>query len=147
MTPSPHGTTGRQRATSLFRIYLGGAAVATWLIAMTDTRSLLHVVGSTSEGAALAWLTMLVGLAALLDGVVNDILPARFCWRAAVRQRHFILATMAFCYVAQLYVAFFNLRSTGLLIYYLWNAGAIMALAFFDAHQRSKEALCVIICT
>jgi hypothetical protein len=73
-------------------------------------------------------------------------MPKQFHWRVAVRQRHFILAAMAFCYVAQLYVAFLYLRSSGLLIHYLWNVFAIMAVAFFDAHQRSKDASCEIVC-
>jgi hypothetical protein len=134
------------RAGSVFRVYMGGNAIVTWCIAMTDPRSLMHIVASTGEGAVLVWLLMVVGAAALIDAVINDLLPARFHWRVALRQRHFILAAMAFCYVAQLYVAFFSMRSTGLLMYYLWNAVTIMAMAFFDAHQRSKDATCVIVC-
>lgn len=133
-------------AGSVFRMYMGGNAIVTWFIAMTDPRSLMHSVAATAEGAALIWLLMMVGAAAILDAVINDLLPQRFRWRVALRQRHFILAAMAFCYVAQLYVAFFNLRSTGLLLYYLWNAGMIMLAAFLDAHQRSKDASCVIVC-
>jgi hypothetical protein len=133
-------------ARSVFRIYMGGNAIVTWFIAMTDPRSLMHSVASTGEGAALVWLLMLVGVAAVLDALINDLLPERFRWRVALRQRHFILAAMAFCYVAQLYVAFFNFRSTGLLLYYLWNASMIMLAAFLDAHQRSKDASCVIVC-
>lgn len=125
---------------------MGGNGIVSCYIAMTDARSLMHLVAARVEGAALIWLLAIVGLAAVIDGVINDLLPARYHWRIALRQRHFILALMAFCYVAQLYVAFFNLRSTGLLMYYLWNAIIIMAVAFFDAHQRSKDASCVIVC-
>lgn len=53
---------------------------------------------------------------------------------------------MAFCYVAQLYVAYTHFRSTGLLIYYLWNAVFIVFISFVDAHQRSRDATCVVIC-
>lgn len=134
-------------AGSVFRIYMGGNAVVTCFMAMTEGRSLMHVVAGSGEGAALIWLLMLAGAAAVIDAVVNDLLPKRFHWRVALRQRHFILAAMAFCYVAQLYVAFFSMRSTGLLLYYLWNAGMIMLAAFLDAHQRAKDATtCVIVC-
>ncbi|MCC6071469.1 hypothetical protein ACFSQU_18170 [Massilia sp. GCM10020059] len=132
---------------AIFRLHMGGSALLSWYVAMADSRSLMHLVAETREGAALLWLLMLVGVAALFDSVINDLLPARFHWRVALRQRHFILAALAFCYVAQLYVAFFNLRSTGLLLYYLWNAVTIMAVAFFDAHQRSKDATCSIVCS
>ena len=136
----PH--TGADRAGSVFRVYMGGSAIVTWYIAMAEPRSLLHMVASTGQGAALIWMLMLVGLAALLDAIINDFMPPRFHWQAALHQRHFILAAMAFCYVAQLYVAFFGVRSTGLLLYYLWNAITIMAIAFVDAHRRSKDAQC-----
>jgi hypothetical protein len=139
-------TTGGERAGSLFRIYMGGNAIVSWYMALAEPRSLMHLVASSLEGSALIWLLMFVGVAALLDALINDFLPPRFHWRMAIRQRHLILAALAFCYVAQLYVAFFNLRSTGLLLYYLWTAITIMAVAFFDAHQRSKDASCVIAC-
>lgn len=113
-------------------------------IGMTDTRSLMHVVASRGEGAALVWVLMVLGACAVLDAVINDLAPKRFHWRVALRRRHFILASMAFCYVAQLYVAFYSFRSTGLLLYYLWNACMIMFAAFLDAHQRSKDASCVM---
>jgi hypothetical protein len=134
--------TGGDRAGSIFRTYMGGNAIVTWYIGMTDPRSLMHLVASTGEGAVVLWLLMLFGAAALLDAVINDFLPERFHWRIALRQRHFILAAMAFCYVAHLYVAVFSLRSTGLLLHYLWSALTIMAVAFIDAHQRSKDAQC-----
>ena len=137
---------GSDRAGSIFRIYMGGNAIVAWYVALTDPRSLLHLVASTTEGVVLIWLLLIVGCAALLDALINDLLPQRFHWRPALRQRHFIFAALAFCYVAQLYLAFFNLRSAGLLLYYIWNAGMIMLVVFIDAHQRSKDATCVIVC-
>ena len=142
----PHLNLSGHGSGTAFRIYMGGNAIVTWYIAMTDARSLMHVVASSGEGAALVWLLMILGACAVVDAVVNDVAPARFHWRIALRQRHFILTAMAFCYVAQLYVAFYSFRSTALLFYYLWNAGMIMLAAFLDAHQRSKDASCAIVC-
>lgn len=139
-----HGTS---RAGSVFRLYMGGGAIVTWILAMTEPRSLVSIAASSGAGAGsiLVWSLFFIGVAAVIDAVVNDFLPSQFHWRAAVRQRHFILSAMAFCYVAQLYVAYTHMRSTGLLIYYLWNAGFIMFISFVDAHQRSKDATCVAI--
>lgn len=134
------------RAGSAFRIYMGGNAIVTWYIAMTDDRSQMHSVASGGDGAALVWMLTVLGACAVVDAVINDLAPTRFHWRIALRQRHFILTAMAFCYVAQLFVAFYNFRSTGLLLYYLWNASMIMLAAFLDAHQRSKDASCAIAC-
>ena len=137
---------GGDRAGSVFRIYIGGNAIVSWYMAFFEPRSIMHLVASTVEGAALMWLLLAVGTAALLDAAINDFLPTRFHWRVALRQRHFILGLMAFCYAAQLYVAYLYLRSSGLLIQFLWNVASIMTVAFFDAHQRSKDASCVIVC-
>jgi hypothetical protein len=137
---------GGDRAGSIFRMYMGGNAIVSAYMAQFEPRSLMSWVASTVEGATLIFLLAIVGAAALLDAVINDFMPKRFHWRVALRQRHFILTVMAFCYLAQLYVAFLYLRSSGLLMHYLWNVFAIMAVAFFDAHQRSKDAACVIVC-
>ena len=125
---------------------MGGSAIITWYMAMFEPRSMARLVASTFEGALLFWMLLAIGCAALLDALINDFLPERYRWQVAVRQRHFILAAMAFCYIAMLYVAFIYLRSSSLLIQFLWNVATIMAVAFFDAHQRSKDASCVITC-
>ena len=136
-----------QRSGSVFRIYVGGNAIVSWYIALTDPRSLMHAVTASSQGAMLVWLLMVLGAAAVVDALINDIAPRRYHWRVALRQRHYILTAMAFCYLAQLYLAcVYNFRSSGLLIYYLWNAGMIMLAAFLDAHQRSKDYSCSIAC-
>lgn len=126
---------------------MGGSAFVTWFLAVFEPRSVMSLAAtSSSAGVVMVWLLMLIGVAAVIDAVINDFLPPRFHWRVALRQRHFILAAMAFCYVAQLYVTFAHLRSTGLLLYYFWNAIAITLIQFVDAHQRSKDATCVITC-
>lgn len=133
-----------RRAGSVFRIYMGGNAIVSWYIAMTDPRALLHLVASTWDGATLIWMLMLLGGCAVIDAIVNDLLPERFHWRVALRQRHFILVGMAFCFLTQIYISFAQGRSTGLVFYYLWNASMIMLAAFLDAHQRLKDAKCSI---
>lgn len=131
-----------QRSGSVFRIYMGGNACVSWYIAMTDPRSLLSSVAATWDGAALIWMLAALGACAVVDAVVNDLLPERWHWRVALRQRHFILVGMAFCFLTQIYISFAQGRSTGLVLYYLWNASMIMLAAFLDAHQRLKDAKC-----
>ena len=83
----PTRSPGADHAGSIFRVYMGGNAIVTWYVAMTDARSLIHHVAATGEGAALIWMLMLVGAAAVIDAVVNDLLPPRFHWRVALRLR------------------------------------------------------------
>jgi hypothetical protein len=131
-------------AGSVFRFYIGGNAIVSWYVAITDPRALMHLVAATPEGAVLIWAVMLIGAWALVDALINDVLPCRYRWPLALAQRHFILAGMAFCYMAQLYVAFYTSRPASLLVYYTWNAVAIMFVAFLDATQRAKDQACKI---
>lgn len=131
-------------AGSVFRFYIGGNAIVSWYVAMTDPRSLLHLIASTPEGMVLAWAVMLVGAWALADAVINDVLPCRFRWPLALAQRHFILVGMAFGYIAQLYIAVSTGRPASLLVYYVWHTSVIMVVAFIDATQRSKDQACKI---
>jgi hypothetical protein len=110
--------------------------------AFSDAAGAIQVFDS---GVDLACLWPAAKLLGLLTSVTY-LAPERFHWRRARRERHFILTALAFCYVAQLYLAFYNFRSTGLLLYYLWNASMIMFVAFLDAHQRAKEGACAIPC-
>ena len=65
---------GGERAGSVFRIYIGGNAIVSWYMAFYEPRSIMRLIASTSEGAALMWLLLLVGSAALLDAAINDFL-------------------------------------------------------------------------
>lgn len=138
---------GADLAGSIFRLYMGGLAIVCWYIATTEPLSMISLAASNNAGTILIWLMLLIGVALIVDVVVNDLLPTNFRWRLAVRHRHMLLSALAFCYVAQLYVAFSSVCSTGLLLYYLLNAGTIMFIAFVDAHQRSKDATCVVTCS
>ncbi len=134
------------RAGAIFRLYMGGNACVTWFMALNEPRSIMSTITGTGAGELLVWLLLFVGLATVADAVINDLLPERYHWRVALRQRNFLLTGMAFCYMAQLYVGFYSLHSTALLVYYLWNTVMLMFVAFVDAHQRSRDATCVIIC-
>ena len=129
-------------AGSIFRLYMGGNAILAWVTAIHLPHSALAHSAHSSASEVLVWLLMLTGVAAVVDAIVNDFMPNRFHWRAAVTQRHFILSSMAFCYMAQLYVAFYSLGNTGLVLYYLWNASTIVFTSFVDANQRAKDAAC-----
>jgi hypothetical protein len=133
-----------KRSGSLFRIFMGGAAVISWIIAMTDENALMYSVASTADGASAIWALMILGACLMADAIFNDILPDRWHWRVALRQRHYILMLMAFCYLAQIYTAFELGRHISLAYDYLWRASIIMLAAFYDAHQRLKDAKCQI---
>lgn len=130
------------RALALLRFFMGGNAVIAWHNAISDPGSRMYKVALDADGAALVWLMAGFGLIVCLDVLINDILPDRFHWRPALKNRHFVLCALAFCYVAQLYVGVMGRQVVSLLIYYLWNAGMIMLATFLDAKLRSRNPPC-----
>lgn len=133
-----------KRSGSVFRIYIGGAAIVSWFIAMFDPTALMYSVAASADGAYAIWALMLLGGCLLVDAILNDILPERWHWRVAMNQRHYLMVGMAGCYLAQIYTAIELGRHISLTYNYLWNAGMIMFAAFLDAHQRLKDAQCQI---
>jgi hypothetical protein len=126
----------------MFRIYIGGLAIIALYMSIWVPDSLSASVAATSDGAMLIWAQAGLGACAIVDAVVNDLLPARWHWRLALRQRHYIMVGMAFCFLAQIFSALWQSRLTGLETYYSWNAVMITLAAFPDAYQRLKEAKC-----
>lgn len=126
----------------MFRISTGGLGLIALYMSIWVPESLSYSVASTSDGAALIWLQAVLGACAIVDAIVNDLLPERWHWRLALRQRHWIMVGMAFCFLTQIFSAVWQDKLTGLEVYYTWNAAMIMLAAYPDAHQRLKEAKC-----
>lgn len=133
---------GPQRSGAPFRIYVGGLAIIALYMSIEVPDSLSYSVAATSDGATLIWAQAALGGCAILDALINDLLPAQWRWRLALDQRHYIMVGMAFCFLAQIFSAVLLDRLTGLEPYYAWNALMIMIAAFPDAHQRLKDAKC-----
>jgi urea transporter len=130
---------------TISRIFLFGLALILGSVGLTDSRSLFSLVASTDQGFILMWVMIILGVVGVIDVLINDLMPQQFKWRCAHTHRHFLLALMAFCYVAQVYVANSHVKSIGLVIYLLWNAVSLMLVAFVDAHKRSKDATCLLV--
>lgn len=127
---------------SMFRIYIGGLAIIALYTSIWVPDSLSARVASTTDGATLIWAQSLLGAFAIIDAVVNDLLPPHWHWHLAMRQRHYLMVGMAFCFLAQIFTAVWQDRLTGIEAYYTLNAVMIMLAAFPDAHQRLKDAKC-----
>lgn len=140
--PKDRRNTYTQRDGSMFRIFVGGMALIALYMSIEVPESLSYSVASTSDGAALIWAQAFLGACAIVDAIVNDLLPAHWHWRFALRQRHYVMVGMAFCFLTQIFSAVWQGRLTGLETYYTWNAVMIMIAAFPDAYQRLKDAKC-----
>lgn len=136
-------------ALSLLRFYAGGDAVVSWYNAMHDSQSHLYRIGNTPDGSPLLWVMAIAGALIVLDVLMNDWTPSQIRigrrsypirWHRAFVHRHLLFVLLAFCYAAQPYVAERGGYGVSLLVFFYWNAFQNIALAFFDAKQRSRSA-------
>lgn len=137
-----HGNLG----SAIFRISMGGSAILNWYNSLFENRSMMYQAGLYPDRAELITLMMLLGVVMILEVCINDFLPRRLQWEWLLKQRHLLLLAMAFCAMAQLYIAYTENHPVGLALYYTWNAGSLIAYAFADSIQRSKDTKCVIAC-
>lgn len=133
---------------ALCRLYAGGDAMVSWYNSVNDPLSRLYMIAHTSDGGILLHIMGLVGLALVLDVLINDWTPdfirighKRFhlCWQRAFEYRHVLFVALAFCYAAQPFVAEMSGYGVSLLIFFYWNTFQNLAIAFFDAKLRSRS--------
>ena len=129
-------------ALSVLRLYMGGNAVVTWHNAVSEPQSLIAITTQGTDARALVWLLGLVGAMMVIDVIINDVMPKRFTWSRALKNRHYLFSALAFCYVSQLFVGVMSHQGVALLIYYIWNASVIIVASFLDAKKRSRDAGC-----
>lgn len=132
---------------ALCRLFLGGNALVSWYYGTNDPHAGLYIVGLYSDGAALLWLTGAIGLVLVLDVLLNDWTPQqikigghrfKLAWRRTFKYRHYLFASLAFCYAAQPFVAERSGHSVSLLLFFYWHAFINIAVAFLDAKLRSR---------
>lgn len=132
---------------ALCRLALGGDAVVSWFNSTNDPRSHLFAIGQTQDGSVLLAIMAVIGALLVLDVLLNDWTPSaitvagsriRVEWRKAFQYRHYLFATLAFCYAAQPYVAARSGNSVSLLLFFYWNSFLNIAVAFLDAKQRAR---------
>lgn len=133
---------------ALCRLYAGGDAIVSWYNSISDPEAKLFSIARTQDGGVLIGLMALAGLMVVLDVIINDWTPDfirighrqfHITWKRAFEYRHLLFVTMAFCYAAQPYVAEMGGYGVSLLIFFYWNAFQNLAIAFFDARQRSRS--------
>lgn len=119
---------------------MSSLAVVLWIISDIEPRAMMAQFAEHGAGGFLCALIGLLGVIGMVDVLINDFLPDRFTWRVARKQRHFVLVALAFCYIASLYVSLDTVKSTGLSLFYTWNAVSLLSLAFVDAYTRNKDS-------
>lgn len=110
-------------------------------IVFTEPASLLHSIvtkaGPTGKFALAA--LALVALAALIDVLVNDMLPQKYVLQCAIRHRHLIYMLISLGCLSMVFVIIKVYGPTVILLHYLLVAGAATIIALFDVVDRVKE--------
>lgn len=130
------------------RLVLGGQALIGSCSSIANPNSTLHDVAKTIDGSYLTWISGILGALALLDLIINDIVPrhlvegsrlAKFKWHRTWLHRHWLFIGIAGCYLGQIPFAEFSRQSFWItLVCAFWCAMNILA-AFIDAGDRSRR--------
>lgn len=122
---------------SSYRIFIYGFGLCLGYLGLTDSHSLMHQASQQRDGTLLIWMIIAVSGIGFIDLFMNQSHRQRApCLK---QNRHFILAGLAFCFLAMLYVGYSNIRSDGVLIFYLWPGVCTMGVALLDARKRKGE--------
>lgn len=124
--------------TGSFRLFVCGFGACLGYLGVTDPKSLMYAAGQQEDGTVLIFFILAVSFLGLADLTMNAGYRQRLPWLK--RHRHFILCSLAFCFLAQLYLGYASIRSDGVLIFYLWPGLCTLGVTVLDARRRKGEA-------
>lgn len=130
---------------TLLRVYIGGNAIISWYLAISDPRSLVGINALLSDGMPLVWFQAFIGICILMDLVINDFMPKRVTWKNALKYRHVLFSSLAFSFVGQVFSAAMSHQTAANIVYYVFNASIIMLASIVDAKKRSRDAECAML--
>lgn len=130
------------------RLCLGGQGIISSYTAITNPVSTLHAVARTPDGGYLIWFMGLLGCIAVVDLLVNDVLPeqvklgsrlVQLNWSRTWSYRHWIFIGIAGSYLGQIPFADVSQQSFSIsVVCGFWCVMNIVA-AFLDAGDRSRR--------
>lgn len=130
------------------RLCLGGQALISSYTSVTNPVSTLHAVTRTVDGSYLIWFMGLLGVIAVLDLLINDVLPesisvgsrlVQLNWNRTWKYRHWLFIGISGCYLGQIPFAEVSRQSFSIsLVCGFWCLMNIVA-AFLDAGDRSRR--------
>jgi len=126
---------------TILRGFFSLLTVHTWFCGMFDPRSLHYLVTAKAQGLGLVVITLfgLLGLLALVDTVVNDVMGKKYFLNALLGRRHLIFMNIALLNATELFVATQYVFSWGLALYCLLVCSFVVLTAFRDIHYRYPD--------
>lgn len=122
----------------LARLLVAGNAILACLLILQEPSSLLHQTieraGLTGQIAVSALVG--IGLLAVVDVLINDLLPARYELQCALKYRHTVYMLIALGCLSLIFVIVKSHGPSSSLIHYGMVALASMILAVYDLRDR-----------
>jgi hypothetical protein len=125
----------------LARLFVGMTLLGSTLVMFSEPESLLHrtvdragVLGQIATGS-LVFVTVL----ALIDVLINDLLPKKYVLKCAIRYRHTIYMLMSLGCLSMIFVIVRSHGPYSGLIHFGLVAWAAMLIAILDIRDRMKD--------
>lgn len=115
------------------------ALVACALLLLAPDSSLAKAIRATGVFGDIALVALIfVGALALVDTVINDLLPARYVLECALRYRHTVYLLISLWCLSMIFVIVKTQGTTETLAYYGLVAMAAFTVAVMDIRDRVK---------
>ena len=126
---------------TILRGFFSLLTVHTWFCGMFDPRSLHYLVTYKAQGIGLVVISLfgLLGLLALVDTVVNDVMSKKYFLKPLLGRRHLIFMAIALLNATELFVSVQYVFSWGLAMYCLLVCSFVVLTAFRDIRHRYPD--------
>lgn len=124
------------------RLYIALSVLVSVTITIIEPTTLAHrlILGKAGYVGWLSLLTLgVIAVLAVLDGIVNDALPARFVLPTAKRYRHLVYVALSLGLVGITYVIASRAGYSPLMWSYWLDATAAIVVAYLDLFSRHRE--------
>ena len=132
---------------ALLRFYTGGDAILAWYQSFSDPGARMFRIAQNQDNAIMIWLLGIIGVALVLDVIINDITPETITigkwtftlrWQKAFEQRHLLFVMIAVSYLAHPFLSDAAGKPVEGIYFLYWNALQAIVLAFFDVKLRTR---------
>jgi hypothetical protein len=126
---------------TILRGFFSLLTLHTWYCGMFDPSTMHYIVTAKAQGIGLVVITLfgLLGLLALVDTVINDIMSHKYYTHFLLGRRHLIFMNIALLNATELYVSIQYGFSWGLALYSLLVCSFVVLTAFRDIHYRFPD--------
>jgi hypothetical protein len=126
---------------TILRGFFSLLTMHTWYCGMFDPLTLHYMVTQGAGWVGLGVITLfgLLGMLALVDTVVNDVMSKKFFLNVLLGRRHLVFMNIALLNATELFVSVQYVFSWGLALYCFLVCSFVVLTAFRDIHYRYPD--------